>query len=107
MGDTLPSKHLFQKQTLGIPKIFLFKILQTLKLKKPNFHWLEQLSGNNLCKNYSCKVVSYQPNLTMIKDIPNFDTLLDCSSDMILLMVPYIPYKLTEVRSEAATGGVL
>ena len=38
MGDTLPSKHLFQKQTLGIPKIFLFKILQTLKLKKPNFH---------------------------------------------------------------------
>ena len=78
MGDTLPSKHLFQKQTLGIPKIFLFKILQTLKLKKPNFHWLEQLSGNNLCKNYSCKVVSYQPNLTMIKDFPNFDTLLDC-----------------------------
>ena len=38
MGDTLPSKHLFRKQTLGIPKIFLFKILQTLKLKKPNFH---------------------------------------------------------------------
>ena len=76
---------------VGITELFFSNCHRSWNSKIQAFSGLNNYREIICVRIYFCKVVSYQQNLAMFKDFPNFDNTWTATSDMILLMVPLYP----------------